>query len=230
MVIFTDTWLHVWDNESPLGVSGCLLSQLHPPPPPSPPECACKLPFFLDIVLIFGFFNSPTFSSNNIWSLTWEKSQKQHQGNGETWAGARLEWGGAGKTVGQRATRKDEGKRVRERRLMWERGKKDGRMDREREWGGWREEGFNPAWIMEQTGAGEEEEREIGSPSIRSSMRSRLCLLPGPLGVWALQRRAWGSRPAPGLSTPEERSSARMIESITTYSPRWKEGMEERSE
>lgn len=56
-------------------------------------------------------------------------------------------------------------------------------MDREREWGGWREEGFNPAWIMEQTGAGEEEEREIGSPSIRSSMRSRLCLLPGPLGV-----------------------------------------------
>lgn len=39
-------------------------------PPPQHPECACKLPFFLDIVLVFGFFNSPTFSSNNVWSLT----------------------------------------------------------------------------------------------------------------------------------------------------------------
>lgn len=33
---------------------------------------------------------------------------------------------------------------------VWERGR-DGWM--EREWGGWREEGFNPAWINVQTGA-----------------------------------------------------------------------------
>lgn len=60
----------------------------------NPPERTCKLPFFHDIDLMFGFFNSPTFSSNNVWSLTWEKSQKQHQGNRETWAGARLKWRG----------------------------------------------------------------------------------------------------------------------------------------
>lgn len=156
MLIVTDTWWHMWDNESPLGVSGCLLSQLHPPSQKTPPQRTCKLPFFHDIVLIFGFFNSPTFSSNNVWSLTWEKSQKQHQGNGETWVGARLKWRGkkAGKTVGQRAIVKRWGQESqRETVNVREREK---RMDgwTEREWGGWREEGFNPAWIMEQTGAG----------------------------------------------------------------------------
>lgn len=52
--------------------------------------------------------------------------------------------------------------------------------EREREWEGWREErmdggreeGFNPAWITGQTGAGEQEERE----EVPSSFQ--LCLHP----------------------------------------------------
>lgn len=54
----------------------------------------------------------------------------------------------AGETVGQRAKGGQESQRL----LMREREREmDGQT--EREWGGWREEGFNPAWIMVQTGA-----------------------------------------------------------------------------
>lgn len=61
-----------------------------------PSECARKPAFFLDIVLIFGLFSSPTFYSFNVWWPTWEENQKQHEGNGEKWAGARLKWRGGG--------------------------------------------------------------------------------------------------------------------------------------
>lgn len=47
---------------------------------------------------------------------------------------------------------------------------------------GWREEGFNPAWIMVQTAAGEQEEIrrweiERGSPTVPPSVHLTLCLV-----------------------------------------------------
>lgn len=113
-------------------------------------KCSCKLTVFCQLLLSwlnFDPFFSPKFISNCVWWL-----MKRKRGVKNNKKKTRLKWRKsngrkAGKTVGQSVIMKRWGRerlRKRERRM-------DGWM--EREWVGWREEGFNPAWIMVQTGA-----------------------------------------------------------------------------